>query len=410
VLFLDYLQMDLNINGNDVDIQPPSLSFIQTDSIYNFLNDLDITISDPNGYLQEYFLITEGTEITLTFGSKYGEKSIINKSPYVIKKIQQDKFAEYGTLAGELKCNSINRFYQRQERDNKGFYGKISEIIKNIINSYSLNNFSGLDIDPTDNNDFWYRTLQTDANFIESILLPNAYSSGSNNSPFYSFVTSDNVFHFRNLYTMLKASPVATFEYRVPISVNENDGTHLNLIQSLRRWQEGSNETKKFRHRNIYSVSRQDGSLIVTKDNITDHPSSESGKLSIINDQDLTTGFLNLGYDETDPGRKDNLKGQIINSARPSALMDRFIIITPFHPEVTAGKAIVVNFFIRDFQTNNFIASSTFSGKYIVEKSQHVFMGGKDLKGYSMFFIGRKFIPNIPGTYDLQKKLMASTG
>jgi hypothetical protein len=176
-------------------------------------------------------------------------------------------------------------------------------------------------------------------------------------------------------------------------------------INGIRRWQTGSDTTKEYRHRIIYAIDRSSGELNVYKDNITDYPSNETGNLSILNDEGLNTGHFDLGFDETIIGRKENLKGQIINSARDSALLDRFIIIVPYAPHVVAGKVVNMKFYMRDLQTGNYIISPVFSGNYLVENSEHVFNGEK-LKPFSKFIIARKHIKNIPGNYDLQKKLM----
>ncbi len=208
---------------------------------------------------------------------------------------------------------------------------------------------------------------------------------------------------------MLKANPVITLEYRVPAVLNDRDNQSLLYrIDDFRRWQEGSLETKKFRHRNIYSVNRTDGTLNKSQDNITDYPSSEIGNLSIINDENLITGYHDLGYDENIQGRKENLLGQKINSTRDSALLDRFLITTQFHPEVVSGDVIRLNCFQRDLNSNSYIVSPIYSGNYLVEKSEHVYTG-KSIKAYSMFYIGRKFISTIPSNYSLKSKLMAAT-
>jgi len=410
MLYLDYLQFALTVNGNNIDVMPQSFSFSQIDSIYNLYNMCSpFSMSDLSGIIQEYFIITEGTEINLSFGAKYGDVSTVNQCPYVVTKINLDEPGPYGTLTGTMNCIMTNLFYQKQAVGNKGYFGKISDIVKTILSNYQ-SSISSVDIDLTGNEDYWYRTQMTDAKFINDMLLPNAYSSGTNNSPYFCFITSDGVFHFRTLHSMLKANPVTTFEYRVPAIMNDRENqSQLYQIKGFRRWQEGSDETKKFRHRNIYSINRTDGSLNLSKDNITDYPASEQGNLSIINDEGLTTDFLDLGYDESILGRKDNLKGQIINSTRDAALLDRFLITTPYHPEVLAGNVVKVNFFMQNLDTNSYVVSPNFSGNYLVEKSEHVW-SGLSKKAYSMFNIGRKTIPNIPNTYSQKSKLMVMRG
>ena len=114
-----------------------------------------------------------------------------------------------------------------------------------------------------------------------------------------------------------------------------------------------------------------------------------------------------MGFDEIIVGKKENLKGQVINSTKDSALLDRFLIMAPLAPHELSGNVINLKFYIRDLQTAEYMLSPVFSGNYLVENSEHIFSGDTQ-KAFSKFIVARKHIKNIPGTYSLQKKLMIS--
>lgn len=390
--YLNYYEIDVYYNGREFDVPPESLSFSTADSIYSLYNYGGISIDDPTSYYQEFFVTMEGAIVTLKFGNTSG----FNSCDFMIKKDQVDVFYQPGFFSGEVDVEIVNSWYNKQEAKTIGFKAPISTILTDIL---SNSGFTSLDIEITGNNDYWYQMGYTDAKFIRDILLPNAYSSSSK-TPFFAYITNDNVFHLKSLATMLSSSPVATIEYAVPPSNSDN----FNYTLNVRRWHQNSDDHREFLSRKIYKVSQDDGSLLETTDDIGSYPPKNNLTVPIMNWNKKTSSIVNLDFEHQETGPSENLLGQQVNSTKKSMFLDRFFVFMPLNPAFKSGATVQFNAYTLD-QSNQPILSKRFSGIYVIENCEQIW-NKEDRKGYSKLIIGRKYIGVIPSSYLMKPQLI----
>ncbi len=402
MLFMDIYEIDLSLNNTKVEINPVNYSFVFKDSIHNFFSELNIQLNDISGILQEYLMTAEGNEFQIKYGRK-GD-SLLNGS-YVVIEDQLPSTYMPDSIGGKVMLRCFHDYYNYQEKISKAYTGRISNIISTIISNY---NFSGSTINDTGSSTIWYRPLLNQQEFIEDILLPNCYSNNSKESPFFAFIDSRNNFNLRNYYSMINTSIIETLKLAniTPNSLqsnNQNVTIANNIIDpDIKRLKIGSTITKKFRKRNVYYRNRQTGEIENTTDYLYSYPQL-SDNLPVMNDQNLTTGIYDLIYKETNKGRLEAFKGRKINSSKDSLFLERFLITIPLNTNLVSGNLIEIKLplKIQDKNTND---SLLYSGKYLIENSQHVW-DGENKRAFSQFIISRKFM-TIPNNYLTKNKFM----
>lgn len=394
---IEYYTTNIQFNGQKVDLNPSLYSFAISDSIYSLYASGFFTLQDETGFLQEYLTTTPGQELGIEFGA---ENTNI-KAPYTLISDRVEEITHPGLLNGPVEVSLLHAWFSAQQVRSTAYKDKIANVVKKLVSRF---NFSGVDIDDTGNNDYWYQPLITDAKFLNDILLPYAYAVNSDNTPFYSFVTTDNIFHFKHYKSLLNQSIASTIDYKVEMGTKKErkQSDTYKKTQEIKRYTTSLKDIWKYKNREIYSISRSDGSLIAVEDLITSHPPASNLSLPIAGDASTQTGFLYVGKEKEDPGTKENLKGWQINEGKKSMFTDRFICLLPFHPKLQSGKAIQLNIFIGS--GNQTQLSKRYSGKYIIENCDHVW-NGEENQGYTKIIVGRKYV-QIPNTYNLKATLL----
>jgi len=388
----EYFTINTTFNGQSIDLAPQEFSFSMADTIYNLYNYGLFELNDTTGLLQEYFGTIEGAEFELG----YGTKELINTSKYVLKKDELSDIKVPGFLSGSVNIQIVNAWYGKQKIKSKAYQSTIATIISKLVQNQG---FSSIDIENTGNYDYWYQMMMTDAKFIQEILLPNVYSSSAE-SPFYAYITSDNIFHLKSLKSMFNTNIVATIEYKASTELNTNK---LNLTTSIKKFNQSSDEHRALLKRDIYQINRSDGTLSIDDDDIISYPPKGSKSIPIMNFIDEATGYVDLGFNESDSGRDENLKGQKINSTKKSAIINRFLIMLPLNPKLKSGNLIQFNVYVSEGDGTKL--SRHYSGKYVIENSEHIW-NHETHEGYTKIIIGRKYTGIIPDSYLLKSKLI----
>ncbi len=390
--YLDYYEIEIKSENKIFEVLPSEYSFAITDSIYDIFNKVTMEIHDQTGLLQEYLLTVNELPITVTFG----DDNNIFKCDYIIINDLLSKIEIPGLLNGWLRLDLINGWYKEQEIKAIAYRKRISEIITKLTSAY----FSQIDKNDTGNQGVWYQMLLTDSEFIKKVLLPNAYSNNANSTPFYCYITNDNIFHFRNANSMYNSSPVDSLFY-----VIDKEGQYkANSVFDVQRWRKNIEDYSNLYHRDIFKIDKSNGNLIQEKDKITDYPVEISKVLPLYARNDLITGYIDLDYKETDTGLIENKKGIKINSISNSIFLERMNLTLPFNSKLYSGACINLIIYMVTSEKEPMVKSANFSGKYVIERCTHVW-NGKEQKGYTKIIIGRKYI-DIPSTYLLKEKLI----
>ena len=119
------------------------------------------------------------------------------------------------------------------------------------------------------------------------------------------------------------------------------------------------------------------------------------------NDPLFKTGYLDLGFSETDPGKVQNQMGLKSSTMKPSMFLDRFIVTTSFNPNFKSGKNIQLNIYIMGSDEKK---SKNFSGIYTIEQCEHIW-NGELRRGFTKMIVGKKYVM-LPASYYLSPLLM----
>lgn len=393
----DLYTINLTVNNVKIELEPQTYSFSTVENINELYSTASISFNDDSGLIQEYL----GTALGSTIELEFGDKNNLNKAKYQINFDSLDQVKEQGYLTGSVNLFLIHNYFFQQKIISKAYQNKISKIIRDLTNLY----FSQVDIDDTGNKNIWYQPLISDAKFITDILLPHAYSYNANMTPFYSFITSDDVYHFKNIQSMLDKGKVATIEYRVITGASDDKNYKgiKNKTTYIKRWRNQYKNIWKIQNRNLYAISRKDGSLIEDEDLITDYPSQNNLKLPIMSKNSNKTSWFYSYRSESVTGKKENSLGLRISSQKDGMFIDEFLLIQPFNPKLHAGQTIQLNIYIMS-DNNTSKISNNFSGKYIIIECEHIW-DGEASSAYTKLIIGRKYI-SVANAYLLKGQLI----
>jgi len=395
--FQDYYVVNLYLNEKKNEVETDNVSFSIVDSIYNLYSYCLLEINDMTGLFQESLVFSPGS----VFKVELGTKDVLNSCSYVIQKDNLDEILDPGYLSGKVVVYGEHEWKNQQTAVSLGHKDRISKIIDKLSQKY---NFSKTEINGTGNEDYWYQLYQTDAKFIEEMLLPNAFSRDAKNTPYYCFTTSNNEFHFRSFYNMSIKEEAAEIEYIANTGVSENEGekSQYNQTTLLKRWTLDPKYYWPERSRHLFKIKREDGTLYANDDSITTYPEKSNLDYPILDSDEIEyTSARFFQFDETETGRKENLDGRKIFDFRKGLLQEKFMVVVPFNPKLHSGK--IIN--LRIYTKNDNADSKRFSGQYLIENCEHVWDGDK-VQAYSKIIVGRKYI-QIPSSYSIKEKLIS---
>lgn len=396
--FQDYYTINIKVNDTPFEIDPQGFSFSLSDSIYSLYPTAIFTIGDDLGVFQEYLGITNGNKVEI----EYGNNNTTFKNKYIINEDTLQEPKDPGFLNGDVDVELIHEWYNEQQIRSKAYRDRISRIVRKIADLY---NFKSIDINDTGNEDIWYQPNITDAKFINDILLKYAYSLNASNTPFYAFITNDNVFHFRNLQSMMEEDRVATIEYKIDSPRKKEEGeesSEKTFTQTVKRWSPNYKSLWKLKHKSVYRFNSETGKFENETLNITEFPGMLNLNIPISNDTGNITSVDYIGRVKQETGKKENNLGEEINLMRNGMLYDRFLIIQPFNPKLKSGKN--VQLLVHARERNEQQISKRYSGDYIIENCEHIW-SGDDSQGFTKIIVGRKYI-QIPSAYSLKPLLM----
>lgn len=354
--------VSLKVNDNDSGISPMSFAITEFDSIYQLYPKAKLMISDYEGLLNEFMAFINGTKIEVTLGRT---KEETKKCPFVVAKnaTPQQKTSSNGT-GGDIEVELIHDYFDKQFKKSNAFQSNISDIIKDIVKKYR---FEKIDIEDTLNSGFWYQPYVNDSDFIVNYLSPFAFNNTCRNTPFYTFIDSNNVFHFKSFHSMFESTPIKEITYG---TFGEDIVANDKILSSINFSQLELSKVKPFYNCDYYSYDK-DGNFTDFTDSLLDYAKTQ-GKFPSIGSSSKTTNIIPLYDDDikTDD-TKNNNKGYRINLHKEIVLPDKIIINTVLDKNLVCGNTINV---ILPLPTSNSDSSHSLrnSGKYLIESSYHI--------------------------------------
>lgn len=354
--------ISLKVNGNDSGLSPMSFSVIEFDSIYQFYPKVKFIVSDYEGIANEYLAFVDGTEVEITFGES---DDSVKKCKFVVAKnaVPQQKTSSNG-IGGDFEIELIHDYFMKQYKKSDAYQSNISDIVSEIASRYQ---FDSIDVEQTLNSGYWYQPFVNDSEFIINYLLPFAFSNSAQNTPFYAFIDSNNVFHFKSFNSMFNSTPLKEITYGTyGIDIVANG----NIFYSVNFSQLELSKIKPYFNCRYYNYD-EDGNISLENDSLLKYTKSQ-GKYPIIGSSTNPTEIISL-YDNDikQDDTKNNNKGFAINLHKDVVLPDKITINTHLDKTLVCGNTITVN--MPNVTSNS---SDTLSlrntGIYLIESSYHI--------------------------------------
>ena len=354
--------ISLKVNGNDSGLSPMSFSVIEFDSIYQFYPKVKFIVSDYEGIANEYLAFVDGTEVEITFGES---DDTVKKCKFVVAKnaVPQQKTSSNG-IGGDFEIELIHDYFMKQYKKSDAYQSNISDIVSEIASKYQ---FDSIDVEQTLNSGYWYQPVVNDSEFIINYLLPFAFSNSAQNTPFYAFIDSNNVFHFKSFNSMFNSTPLKEITYGTyGIDIVANG----NIFYSVNFSQLELSKIKPYFNCRYYNYN-EDGNISLENDSLLKYTKSQ-GKYPIIGSSTNPTEIISL-YDNDikQDDTKNNNKGFAINLHKDVVLPDKITINTHLDKTLVCGNTITVN--MPNVTSNS---SDTLSLRntaiYLIESSYHI--------------------------------------
>lgn len=354
--------ISLKINGLDSELSPMSYSVIEFDSIYQFYPKVKFVVSDYEGIANEFLAFVDGTEVEISFGNSDAN---LKKCKFVVAKnaVPQQKTSSNG-IGGDFEIELIHDYFMKQYKKSKAYQSNISNIVSDLISEYP---FDVRDVESTTNSGIWYQPFVNNSEFIVNYLSPFAFSNSSQNTPFYTFIDSNNGFHFKSFNSMFNNKPIKELTYGTDsVDIIAND----EIFYSVNFSQLELSKIKPYFNCRYYNYD-EDGNISLENDSLLKYTKSQ-GKYPIIGSSTNPTEIISL-YDSDikQDDTKNNNKGFAINLHKDVVLPDKITINTHLDETLVCGNTITVN--MPNVTSNS---SDTLSlrntSTYLIESSYHI--------------------------------------
>jgi hypothetical protein len=388
-------QIEIKVNDEIFDAPATSYSFIIRDSIFNLYPIASLFFNDTSGQFNEYLTFINGIKVNITYGTE--NEFII--CPFIVAKNSVPNQSTQVNIGGVNEISLIHEYLYNQNKVSFAFNDEISNIINKKVSKYP---FTSINIDKTFNKGTWYQPLMNDAEFMQTILLPFAFSTDAENSPYYLYIDCNNEFYFKSYKKLFNDAKVVTD------LVFAAKGTTKTLTQdtlsSINNTQMPLSELREIFNRLLFYFD-SDGVYIEDNDRITDYPkNAPNDKIPIKWNLENTTNVTELLYDDILlDSTENNRKGMKIFSMRNSFHIDRVVIVSNLNTKLKAGKKInLLVPFGTDKQKVDL--SIRHSGEYLIESTYHKWNG---ISGLTIVIASRQSTTNIPSAYLRKEEILS---
>lgn len=382
-------------DGKVLDIEPSNIQLTLHESIHSFFPTAKLVITDTTGMLRDNFFGVEG--FSLSFALNNTQMTSVTTGDFVVYQNDYDQTNQSRLMTGDLILDFVHDYYSMQEVKSEAYKGRVSSFISTLLDNYP---FSKVDKNDTGSNSTWYRMFTTQKDFIEQVMLPNAYSDNANESPFFSFITLSNEFHFNNYKYMTQQSTRVTLEYK-PIT---EEGMSPYVIYKIKPLYTGSKKHKHLRYENYYVRNKDSGEYEIEELNLADFPKNTkvNKKLPAIYDDSIITNCQAIGFSKEETGEKEALKARIRYSQKDGLFIERYVITTILNQELVVGKTVTIDVYIPS--KNGVTASRVQSDAFLIEDCVH-YWDGRNKKGTTECIVSRKFV-SVPNDSLLKGEML----
>lgn len=380
-------------------------SILFRDSLFGYFPYMQFTLNDDVGLFTETHFFTEGLNFKIKMGL-HNDANRFMQHTFFLTEQQMNVPYHYDAVTGPLTYVLLSNFAQQDYVKSKSFQGNISDVVKQIMNTYTFPSGNpSLLISPTNNTDIWYQGEETDSAFISN-LTKYALSSSSPNSPYYSFINLNGKFFFATADQLLSQNPVATLNYGDTTDRPMNLGAALTATDSSKNIRNfsfqfiGTPGNMRNYKKDLYSTPDTGVTVKETVKLSQQYIPKGTEKLPIrkalLEDtrdpKALNRDTRNFGIID-DVNQKNTYKGWKTNLYVDSLSFPfRMKIDTAWNPDLVAGSVIKTNF--RSASKKRMNISREYSGNWLILESYHLV----DQKGvlYTHIVCGRSTIDLHP--------------
>jgi hypothetical protein len=392
VVFKDLYEINIEIDNKSADIPLQSAFIVLSDSIYDVLPMCRLDFNDNTFLMQEYLLTTNGLDLSINMSYKDEIDQVGTK--YIIQDSRIEDRKNFKNLGGTVSVTGLHKWMDSQTLKSEGYFDRISSIVTQLSNTYTFNK---KDIGQTNNQDYWYQPLVNDIDFITDYLLPYAFSPSSNQSQFYFFINNKDELYFKSymdLYNQKSGVTLKSFQ-------KDKQTSAKNVLRVFDKAVIPYQDNYDTYNREVYQFDSQTNDFITEEDSITDYPIFINKSLPAVKNDNLTS-WIYLYESETNVGRKEANKGLKYSSMEDGYYLERYLMTINFNPLINAGSMIELDIPSPDSDTNS-QKSSYMKGKFLVEKTEHVWDGDKQ-EIYTRIVVSRKVL-EVNDLYTINSKL-----
>lgn len=363
--------LELEVNGSSTSLGPRDADLSLSDSIHSIYPRVKMSISDRSGYMLDSRFVTSGVPFKFTLG--YNGQDIT--LPFVVNTFQTPEQEYYQYLNGKIEIELIHEFFSKFVSEYKAYPDVPSKIITDILRNEKfskklIENTSRIQEPP------YYNPGYSFQDFVEKILIPNSRSTENSFDPFFCFIDANNSFHYETYGSMLKRRSSKTLYYRSGLK----DMSELQKILEFRPFSLRLDSINSKINYNYFfldengSLDLEEKRLSIIDNKISPFPIFDGSK-------EIRTIFNNKISTKKSIEQAHILAN---NEKKRSMLIDRIAVTTLLDVSSCAGKIVELE---TDYEQENM--SSSYSGKYLIESSAHIW-DSKTVKGYTQMILSRQ--------------------
>jgi hypothetical protein len=352
-------ELGISVNGSSQSVDPQEVSFTLLDSIYSLFPKAVLSFRDHFGYGLESKAYINGTKIEITLN--YEENLL--KCPYIVNSYETQELSETTQLNGKIVLELIHEEYKNSLRDTSAYRGNPSEIISEIFpSSHFLEDSIFIEDTKEIKDKNLYNPNMTKEDFVKNILLPNAFSLEKSYSPYLCFINSSNEFYFKSIKQLMEEKEVSDLFF-------DSNQAHENYQEKVFSAYPFSDRLSDVRDSFTYNLSYFSEEDQEYKEySIDNFNIVEYNQVSLSGSTELTKPSIYFGV-KSEKYREKEINNYLF-SKRTDIFPERLIITIAFYPECCSGKTVYFN---ATYGNEN--SSESFSNKYIIEQSQHIWDG-----------------------------------
>ncbi len=325
-------KVTMKLMGNPFDPSPEDFNFAIKDDMFSFYPKGNLSFKDHSSVFLEYRAFNDGQEVDLSID--FYEETATSPTTFMVENSSGEKPLAQGLLAKELQINLIHKCINNQESMSSAIEGTIADVVTEVSSIFDLEDYI---ISSTVGKSIWYRPFMTEQDYIEKMLIPLAINEGDEFSPYFAFITSDNIFHFEDYASLMSKNTKESFIF----SNEPEHNMDPSLLTSVIPFTQGSTDIKSLWNKTITTLNPLDFTEIETTRTLQDR--LPDGSL-IVGTNDKISNLTYGGIGDLETTFKQRVLGKDNLDSRKIFFQESLLITTArVFPNLHAGDTVDVN-------------------------------------------------------------------